>query len=320
MRAVKVSTPAGPWSISDVATPSPGHGQVLVRVAASGVCRNDLGMSEGTPGHEVAGEIVECGPGVVVRRVGDRVGVMLWQSSCGRCEWCQRGRSLDCAELIGTSIHRPGGHAEYVIADADGTALLPDGLSFEQAAPIMCAGLTALSGLHSAAPRPGERVAVVGIGGIGHLAVQFAKAAGFHTTAVSRSRLKESAAHSLGADAFVTDGSELARRGGADVVLATSCDVRSHADALRALRPEGRLVVMGLGPEPLTLSAGDLIVKRLRVIGSQHNSPEHLHQALALAASGKVTVATETYRLEDAATAQHRLREGSVRFRAVLVP
>ncbi len=318
MRAVVVTDPAQPWSIQEVPAPEPGPGQVLVRVAASGVCRNDLGQPAGTPGHEIAGEVVRLGAGVQTRQAGDRVGVMLWQSSCGRCEWCRRGRSLDCIDLIGTSIHRPGGHAEYLLADAAATVLLPDELSFEQAAPLMCAGYTAYSGLRTAAPRPGERVAVVGVGGIGHLAIQYAKAAGFHTVAVSQSPQKEAAARRLGADEFVNDGTGLARLGGADVVLATSSDVQAHADAAAALRPEGRLVVMGLGAEPLTLNTSDLIVKRLQVLGSQHNHPEHLYEALTLGAAGQVEVATETYRLDEAATAQQRLRDGAVRFRAVL--
>lgn len=320
MRAVVVTDPQQPWSIQEAPMPVPGPNQVRVRVRASGICRNDLGQAEGTPGHEIAGEIVEIGPGVVSREAGDRVGVMLWQRSCGRCEWCERQRPLDCPDLIGTSIHRPGGHAEYLIADADATVLLPDALSFEQAAPIMCAGYTAYAGLRAASPRPGERVAVVGIGGLGHLAIQYAKAAGFHTIAVSRSTDKEQHVKQLGADEFVHDGEELARIGGADVVLATSSDVGAHSDAVRGLRPEGRLVVIGLGSEPLTLDPGDLIVKRLHVLGSQHNSREHLREALTLAAAGKVTVAVETYQLDDAATAWQRLREGLVRFRAVLIP
>lgn len=320
MRAVMVTDSGQPWSIHDVPKPVPGPNQVLVRVGASGVCRNDLGQTEGIPGHEVAGEVVELGPGVANRQPGDRVGVMLWQSACGRCQWCQRRRPLDCADLIGTSIHRPGGHAEYLIAEADATVLLPEGLSFEQAAPIMCAGYTAYAGLQAAAPRPGDRVAVVGVGGLGHLAIQYAKAAGLHTIAVSRSSDKQSVARRLGADEFVGDGAELARFGGVDVVLATSSDVRTHSDALQGLRPEGRLVVMGLGAEPLVLDAGELVVKRLHVLGSQHNHPEHLYEALSLSATGKVTVATETYHLDDAATAQQRLRDGIVRFRAVLTP
>ncbi|GGA59087.1 alcohol dehydrogenase catalytic domain-containing protein [Pelagibacterium lentulum] len=327
MRAAIASGAKQPWQVHTLADPEPGFNQVLVRVRASGICHNDLRQSSGefgghfpkTLGHEPAGEIVAVGPGVHHRKVGDRVGVMLWQGACGRCEWCQRGKPIFCAESVGTSMHMPGSHAELMIALADATVLLPDGLSYEQAAPIFCAGYTAYSGLRSAEPRPGDIIAVVGIGGLGHLAIQYAKAAGFRTIALCRNPDKDSLIRKLGADEIVRDGNGLAAAGGADIVLGTSVSTEAQIEAMQGLRPEGRLVVMGFERKPLPLPVGAMIARRLRVIGSQHNEREHLYEALALSAQGKVTAFTETYRLDDIDTARERLEQGKVRFRAVVV-
>jgi alcohol dehydrogenase len=195
MKAAVVPAANSKWIVKDVPVPKPGDNQVLIRIRASGLCYTDVHITHGhiptefprTIGHEPVGDIVELGPAVRTRHVGDRVGVPWIQASCGRCEWCQRGRPMFCAQGIGTGVQIPGSHAEYMIAFADATALLPDNLSYEQAAPIFCAGYTVWSGLRWADPKPAERVAVLGIGGLGHLAVQFSHAAGFHTIAISHS-------------------------------------------------------------------------------------------------------------------------------------
>jgi alcohol dehydrogenase len=225
---------------------------------------------------------------------------------------------LFCAGVIATGMQLPGGHAEYMLAHADATVLLPDGLSYEQAAPIFCAGYTVWSGLRWAAPQPGERVAVVGIGGLGHLAVQYAKATGFHTIAVSRSPDKDRLIRELGADEVVRDGAGLARAGGADIVLGTSNSMDAMVDSIQGLRPDGRLVLMGFEAKPLMVSPIDLLMKRVKIIGSQQNGREYLHEALAIAASGKVRVMTETYRLDEIARAYDGVEKGRVRFRAVV--
>jgi alcohol dehydrogenase len=271
-----------------------------------------------TLGHEPVGEIVAVGAAVTTRKVGDRVGVAWVQATCGRCEWCFRGKPMFCAEGIGTSVQIGGGHAEYMVAFADATMPLPEGLAYEQAAPIFCAGYTVWSGLRWAAPQPGERVAVVGIGGLGHLAVQYAKAAGFHTIAVSRSPDKDPLIRGLGADEIVRDGQGLASAGGADVVLGTSNSSRAMADSLQGLRPDGRLVIMGVDSKPLAISPMDLVMKRIRIVGSQQNGREYLHEALALAASGKVRVVSETYPFDEIGKAYQRVERGNVRFRAVV--
>jgi D-arabinose 1-dehydrogenase-like Zn-dependent alcohol dehydrogenase len=327
MKAAVVTAPNEKWRIQEVPTPKPGPNQVLIRIRASGICFTDVHQTRGelpgpfprVLGHEPVGEIGAVGAGVRTRRVGDRVGVAWVMSTCGRCEWCLRGRENFCPELVGTGGQTSGGHAEFLLAEADATFLLPDGISFEQAAPIFCAGYTVYSGLRLAEPRPHERVAVVGIGGLGHLAVQYAKAAGFPTIAISRSPDKDKFVRELGADEIVRDGKGLLDAGGADVILGTSNSNDAMTDSVQGLRPDGRLVLMGFEAKPLVFSPADFIVKRMRVLGSQQNGTEYLYEALDYAAKGKVRVIEETYKLDDIARAYERVAEGKVRFRAVVV-
>ncbi|MGA7384968.1 MAG: zinc-binding dehydrogenase [Methylocella sp.] len=201
---------------------------------------------------------------------------------------------------------------------AEATTLLPEGLSYEQAAPIFCAGYTVWSGLRWANPKPHERVAVLGIGGLGHLAVQYAKAAGFETIAISHSPDKDKMIRDLGADEIVRDDKGLAAAGGADILLSTSNSTKAMVDSVQGLRHDGRLVAMGVDAEPLAVSLMDLIGKRIQVIGSMQNGREYLYEALDFAAKGKVKVMAETYLLADAPKAYQRVAEGKPRFRAVL--
>ncbi len=326
MKAAVVPAAQSKWEIREVPKPEPGPNQVLIKIRASGICYTDVHQTEGSLpgafprilGHEPVGEIVAVGPGVTTRKLGDRVGVPWMQMTCGRCEWCKRGKPMFCAQLTGTSGAAPGGHAEYMLAYAGAAMLLPDGLSYEQAAPIFCAGYTVWSGLRWADPQPGERVAVVGIGGLGHLAVQYAKAAGFETIAISRSPDKDKLIRQLGADEVVRDAPGLVRAGGADVILGTSNSTDAMAETLQGLRPDGRLVVMGYDPKPLQVSLGDLIMRRLRILGSQQNGTEYLYEALDFAAKGRVKVIAETYALDEIHRAYERVRNGQVRFRAVV--
>jgi D-arabinose 1-dehydrogenase-like Zn-dependent alcohol dehydrogenase len=227
-----------------------------------------------------------------------------------------------CAEGIGIGVQMPGGHAEYMLAFADATVLLPDNLSFEQAAPILCAGYTAWSGLRWADPKPGERVAVLGIGGLGHLAVQYSLAAGFRTLAISHSPDKDLMIREFGVRDILRDGMSLAKAGGADVILATGNSTAAMEDAIKGLRPDGRLVTMGfdVNAKPLCVSLRDLISKRIRVIGSQQNHRELLFEALDMAARGRVKAMIETYPLAEIGKAYDRVEQGKVRFRAVITP
>ena len=211
-----------------------------------------------------------------------------------------------------------GGHAEYMLTHADATYLIPDKVSYEQAAPIFCAGYTVYSGLRRADPQPHERVAVLGIGGLGHLAVQYAKAAGFETIAISHSPDKDKMIRELGADEIVRDGTSLTAAGGADIILSTSNSTKSMMDSIQGLRPDGRFIVMGADAEPLAISLIELLSKRIQIIGSQQNGPEYLYEALDYVAQGKVKSITETYPLAEAAKAYERVAEGKTRFRAVL--
>jgi alcohol dehydrogenase len=330
MLAAVVPSVNGEWKVKEVPTPQPGTNQVLIKIHASGICYTDVHITKGalgvkfphTIGHEPAGEIVALGEGVTTRKVGDRVGVPWVQSTCGRCEWCQRGKLFFCLNQIGTGINIAGSHAEYMVAYADSTQLLPDGLSYEQAAPIFCAGYTVYSGLRFADPKPHERIAVVGIGGLGHLGIQYSKAAGFETIAVTHSKDKEELAYKLGADSVVADGKGLAEGGGggADVILATSNSYKSTADSIKGLRPDGRLVLMGVSAtEPLTLSP-EILFKRGRIIGSTQNDREYLYEALDYVAKGKVKVMTEIFPLEEISSAYVKVANGNVRFRAVIEP
>ena len=211
-----------------------------------------------------------------------------------------------------------GGHAEYMLMNADVTYLIPDKASYEQAAPIFCAGYTVYSGLRWADPQPHERVAVLGIGGLGHLAVQYAKAAGFETIAISHSPDKDKLIRELGADEIVRDGKSLPDAGGVDIILSTSNSTKSMMDSFQGLRPDGRFIVMGADEEPLSISLVELLFKRIKIIGSQQNGPEYLYEALDYVNQGKVKSTVETYPLAEAAKAYQRVAEGKARFRAVL--
>jgi alcohol dehydrogenase len=326
MRAAVAVAPGLPWELRELPDPQPGPNQVVIRVRASGLCYTDVHQTKGeipgpmprTLGHEPAGDIVAIGVGVTTRKVGDRVGVPWTQSTCGRCEWCLRGKPQFCSQSHGAH-DLPGAHAEYMLAEAAATVLLPDGLAYEQAAPIFCAGYTVWSGLRWADPKPGERIAVVGVGGLGHLGVQFAKAAGFTTIAVSSSPDKDRLIRELGADEVVRDAKGLAAAGGADVVLGTSNSMDAMSASVDALRPDGRLVVMGFEPKPLSVSPW-FIMKRARILGSTQNHPEHLYEALQLASAGKVKTMVEPYSLDDVGKAYARVAEGKVRFKAVIAP
>jgi len=327
MKAAVVPAVNARWEVREIPAPEPGPTQVLIRIRASGLCYTDVHIASGALGvafphvlgHEPVGEIAGVGSAVTTRKKGDRVGVPWVQASCGRCEWCLRGKPMFCASSVGTGIQTPGSHAEYMLAEAAATMLVPEGLAWEQAAPVFCAGYTVWSGFRIAQPKPRDRVAVVGVGGLGHLAVQYAKAAGFDVIAMTHSKDKEALLRRLGADEVVHDGRGLAQAGGADIILATSNSYAPVTDAIQGLRPEGRLVLMGVAHEPLAVPPSIMWV-RGSVLGSAQNSPEHLYEALDYVARGKVKVMAETYSLSDIARAYDRVKAGSVRFRAVIVP
>jgi 2-desacetyl-2-hydroxyethyl bacteriochlorophyllide A dehydrogenase len=329
MRAAVITAFNQPWAIKDMPDPRPGPGQVLVRVRASGMCGTDVHVHHGmfplqppfVAGHEPAGEVVETGAGVTDLRPGDRVGTFWHQKGCGRCASCQSGRHAGCAE-VQTWMHVGGGNSELMIAWASGCALIPDGVDFETAAPIFCAGYTVMSGLRNADAKPGERLAVLGVGGLGHLAVQFAKATGLATVAITSQPNKKKELTELGADEVLVSGDDpgqtLRDAGGVDVILSTTNSAKQVASAFTGLRAGGRLVNMGVPEGPIPIDPMVLMFGQRQLRGSSQDERSDLAEALALVAAGKVSPRIETYPLERVNEVRDRLEAGKVRYRAVL--
>jgi D-arabinose 1-dehydrogenase-like Zn-dependent alcohol dehydrogenase len=329
MRAAVITAYNKDWEVKNLADPRPQPGQVLIRVRASGMCGTDVHVHHGllpvkpplVAGHEPTGEVVELGAGVTDLKVGDRVGVFWQQKGCGRCPACQRGFSGQCREAQ-SWMHLGGGNSELMLAWASGVALLPDGVSFEDGAPIFCAGFTVMSGLRNADPKPGERVAVLGVGGLGHLAVQFSHALGLETLAITSQTDKREELRALGADEVILSGDDpgkaLLRAGGADVILSTTNSAKQVASAFSGLNARGRLICMGVADGPIQLSPMDLMFGQRQVRGSTQDERSDLYEALQLVAQKKVKPRIELYPLEKVNEARGRLETGKVRYRAVL--
>src|SRR5215469_470416 len=253
MKAMLMTAVKEPLVTRDIPDPQPGPGQVRIRLQATGVCGTDVHVWHGelpVPlpiilGHEPIGKIDMVAPGVRSVKVGDRVGVAWFQAGCGRCSYCQKKQIKFCAEPK-TWITNGGGYAEYMIAEADGCTLLPDALRSEAAAPLFCGGFSAMSAYRAAKPQPGERVAVIGIGGLGHLALQIAKSMGHSVIAITNSVEKQRDAREMGADEVLVikdhAGQELQAMGGADIVLSFSPSMKQNSQAVQGLRPGGRFV------------------------------------------------------------------------------
>lgn len=329
MRAAVVTEFNAPWQIREVSEVSPGAGQVVIRVHASGMCGTDVHVHHGmfplkppfVAGHEPTGVIAEVGAGVTELKVGDRVGVFWNQKGCGRCDVCQSGRPDRCAQSQ-TWMNVGGGNSELMLAWASGCALLPDGVSFEEAAPIFCAGYTVMSGLRNAAPKPGERVAVLGVGGLGHLALQLSKALGLETFAITGQASKRQELRELGADEVVLaaddPGAALKAVGGADIILSTTNSAKQIAQAFGGLRHSGRLINMGITDGPLEVGSLPLLLGQRELRGSTQDERADLFEALQLLARGKVKPRIEAYPLAKVNEARERLESGKVRYRAVL--
>jgi 2-desacetyl-2-hydroxyethyl bacteriochlorophyllide A dehydrogenase len=329
MRAAVITEFNAPWQVRDVADVRPAPGQVVIKVRASGMCGTDLHVHHGVfpleppfvAGHEPTGEVVELGAGVTDLKVGDRVGVFWNQKGCGRCEICQGGRPDACRE-VQTWMNIGGGNSELMLAWASGCALLPEGVSFEEAAPIFCAGYTVMSGLRNAAPAPGERVAVLGVGGLGHLAVQLAKAVGLETFAITGQESKRQELRELGADEVVLSGSDAGKAltavGGADIILSTTNSAQQISAAFAGLRPGGRLINMGVADGPIAIDPMTLMFGQRQLRGSSQDERSDLFEALQLLARGKIKPRIETYPLSEVNAVRERLAAGKVRYRAVL--
>jgi D-arabinose 1-dehydrogenase-like Zn-dependent alcohol dehydrogenase len=333
MKAVIVPELKAAWEVREWPVPEPGPGEVLVRLHACAICGTDVWMAHGVlafrefpllMGHEGVGEVVALGTGVTERKIGDRVGLPMMQKRCGSCDFCREEHpnsfvtAGNCANPTLTGVNVDGALAEYMAADVGGTVLLPDGISYEDAAPTVCAGYTVWAGIRRADARPGARVAVVGVGGIGHFALQYAKAAGYHVIAVTRTADKHALARELGADDVVADGAALKEIGGADVLLHTSSSHAAIVDAMAGLRPWGTVVLMGIALDELTLPALSLTTHSHRVVGSAHNGMEYLSEALDIVARGEVKPMIERFPLARANDAYEKVAAGEVRFKAVV--
>ncbi len=332
MRAVQVSEANGGLELVEREVPTPGAGEVLVKVEACGVCHSDAFAVTGgypgvsfpvVPGHEVAGTVAALGEGVDWYVTGQRVGVGWFGGNCNHCDPCRRGHLIACENMGIPGVTFDGGYADYVVVRAAALAALPDDLSFEDAAPLMCAGVTTFNGLRKSGVRTGGVVAVLGVGGLGHLGVQFAAKLGFHTVAIARGTEKEPLARELGAHDYIDSttsdvAAELRALGGADVVLATVTNADAMAATLGGLAPGGRLVVLGASMEPMPVPPAALIGGENQVAGHASGTSRDSEDTLAFSARAGIRPRIETVPLEDAASAYERMMAGAARFRMVL--
>ncbi|HSK41783.1 MAG TPA: alcohol dehydrogenase AdhP [Arenibaculum sp.] len=335
MKAAVVREFGKTLSIEEVPVPDVLPGQVLIKVAASGVCHTDLHAADGDwpvkpnppfiPGHEGVGHVAAVGAGVKSVREGDRVGVPWLHTACGHCEHCVTGWETLCYDQRNTGYSVDGGFAEYVIADPNYVGHLPKALDFAPAAPILCAGVTVYKGLKETEARPGQWVAISGIGGLGHLAVQYAKAMGLHVAAVDVSRDKLDLAARLGADVTVNAAEEDAAArvlketgGGAHGVLVTAVSRAAFSQALAMLRRGGTMALCGLPPGDFPLPIFDTVLNRRTIRGSIVGTRADLAESLAFAGEGKVATIYSTARLEDINTIFDSMRAGGIEGRMVI--
>jgi len=332
MRVVQVPHKGGPFELVERELPQPARGEVRVKVQACGVCHSDSIAKEGlfpnapfpiVPGHEIAGVIDAVGEGVVGWTAGTRVGVGWFGGHCGRCEPCRRGDLVDCRNLRIPGINYDGGYAEAMVAPADALALIPDELSAADAAPLLCAGVTTYNALRESGARPGDLVAILGIGGLGHLGVQFAAKMGFRTVAIARGADKGPLARQLGAHIYLDSqeqdaAAELTSLGGAKVILSTVTSGKAMSAVIPGLAVRGKLVVVGVGFDPIEVSALDLIGGSRSVVGHASGASIDSQDTLAFSALSGVRPSIETMPLERAADAYDKMMRNAARFRMVL--
>ena len=334
MKAAVVTELGKPLDIREMAMPTIGPGQVLVRVRASGVCHTDLHAAQGDwpvkptapfiPGHEGVGEVVEIGPGVTHLREGDRVGVPWLHTTCGRCEHCTGGWETLCESQQMTGYTVNGAYAEYVAADADYVGIIPDGLEFGAASPVLCAGVTVYKGLKETEVRPGQWVAISGIGGLGHMAVQYAKAMGMHVVAVDIADEKLALAKRLGADVVINAKREDPAQevtkilGGVHGALVTAVSTTAFAQATGMLRRHGTMSLVGLPPGDFPLPIFEVVLKRITIRGSIVGTRLDLSEALAFAAQGSVSTTFTWDKLDNINAVFERMKAGKIDGRVVL--
>lgn len=333
MKAVQVTKANAPFEIVQREIPEPGPGHVRIKVEACGMCHSDVFVKSGgfpgmtlprIPGHEIAGRIDKVGPDVTAWKAGDRVGVGWHGGHCFTCDACRRGLFLNCTNGKITGITFDGGYAEYAVVPAEAVARMPDGIDAKEAGPLLCAGVTTYNALRNSGAVPGDTVAVQGIGGLGHLGIQYARQMGFHVVALSSGSDKEELARQLGAHDYVDTGKTpaaegLQKLGGADLVLATAPHASAISSTVDGLKPRGKLLVVAAPFEPIHVSAMSLLSGK-SVAGWPSGSSIDSEDALAFSALTGVRPRIEVFRFEQAEEAFARMMENKVRFRAVLVP
>jgi D-arabinose 1-dehydrogenase-like Zn-dependent alcohol dehydrogenase len=332
MRVAQVPQPNGPLELVEREIPQPSAGQVRIKVQACGVCHSDSVTKQGlfpniqyprVPGHEVIGSVDAIGSGVAGWSAGQRVGVGWHGGNCGYCDACRRGDAFACeTETLMTGVTSDGGYAEYMIAPATALARVPDDLSSVEAAPLMCAGITTFNALRNSGARPGEVVAVLGLGGLGHLGVQFAAKMGFKTIAIARGQDKAPLARQLGAHHYIDSRAEdpaaaLQKFGGAKVILATATSGAAMDAVQGGLAVRGTLLIVGV-PESLNIAPQLLIFGSRSITGWYSGTSIDSQQTLAFSALTGVRSMNEVYPLARAAEAYDRMMSGEARFRVVL--
>jgi D-arabinose 1-dehydrogenase-like Zn-dependent alcohol dehydrogenase len=334
IRGVQVGKVDAPLSVVDLPQPRPGSGQVRIAVEACGICHSDADMVHGmfgegpfplTPGHEIAGRIAELGDGVEGWEVGDRVAVGWFGGNDGSCEACRNGDAMDCVNLQVPGLAYPGGYAEETVVPVTALARIPDELTFVEAAPMGCAGVTVFNALRRTSASPGDVVAVVGLGGLGHLAVQFAAKMGFDTVAIDRGGEKEAAALQLGARHYIDSSVQnvaatLQALGGAKVVLATVPEPSAMTAAIDGLHALGELVVIGISQQKIEVSPVQLIIGQKTIRGSAAGTSREVEETMHFAAQSGVRAVIEQAPLDDAPQAFDKMLAGRAHYRGVLTP
>lgn len=331
-RVMQVSAPGATLELVERALREPGRGEVRVRVEACGVCHSDAFTIEGAmpgieyprvPGHEIAGTIDAVGEDVFPWENGQRVGVGWFGGHCGHCDPCRRGDLISCVNGLVPGIAYDGGYADHVIVPKSALASIPEELSAQDAAPLLCAGITTFNALRESGARPGDLVAILGVGGLGHLGIQFARRMGFETVAIARGTGKQEQAEQLGAhhyiDSTATDvGAALQELGGATTILATVTAPDAMSAAVAGLRPRGRMIVVGASADPMQIPPFALIPGSTGVVGHASGTSKDSEDTLRFSALQDVRPTIETYPLEEAAAGYDRMMSGEARFRVVL--
>jgi D-arabinose 1-dehydrogenase-like Zn-dependent alcohol dehydrogenase len=333
MKAAQISKAGGDFELTERDIPEPGPRQVRVKIEACGICHSDVLVKDGIwpglqypriPGHEVAGRIDAIGSDVTQWTKGQRVGVGWHGEHCFVCDQCRRGDFAMCIKRKVTGIDFDGGYAEYMIVGAEAVAAVPDDLPAEEVGPFMCAGVTVHNALRNSGARGGDLVAVHGIGGLGHLGVQYGRQMGFQTVAVGRGKDKEELARKLGAHRYIdtdaVDGAaELQKLGGAAVILATAPSGKAISALVEGLAPNGKLVIPAAPLDPLSMSAMPLIMGRRSIAGAYSGTARDSQDTLEFSALTGIHPMIEKYPLSRVAEAYEQMHSGKVRFRVVLI-